>query len=130
MCEEIDENKFIQIIEFPDYYINKKGEIIKMYPTGNLRYLKYSIQNGYPRVKLYREVILYKKTKIKSKNFFIHRLVAKTFITNNKPTKKKFVNHKDGNKENYHCDNLEWVTPSENNIHYQEKLKPKACLTN
>lgn len=54
----------------------------------------------------------------------IHRLVATTFIPNT-DSKKIFVNHIDGNKQNNHVSNLEWVTPSENCTHaYQTGLRP------
>lgn len=61
---------------------------------------------GYKRVWLYSPV---------KKRTFVHRLVAEAFCENidNKP----IINHKDGNKQNNHADNLEWVTRSENDLH-------------
>lgn len=51
----------------------------------------------------------------KFSNRYIHRLVAIYWIDN--PEDKREVNHKDGNKENNNINNLEWVTPSENQKH-------------
>lgn len=63
--------------------------------------------NGYLSIGIYRDK--------KCKKELIHRLVANAFVENihNKPD----VNHKDGNKENNHVSNLEWVTKSENSKH-------------
>lgn len=75
----------------------------------------------YPCVKL---TYKYKETVYK-----VHRLVAQAFIPN--PENKPQVNHKDGNKKNFHADNLEWATGSENMRHAIDILKikrPKAEL--
>lgn len=49
------------------------------------------------------------------KNKYIHRIVAEHFIPN--PGKLPEINHKDGNKQNNHFLNLEWITSSDNKIH-------------
>ena len=61
----------------------------------------------------YLKVVLYKDGE--RKNFFVHRLVAETFIPN--PENKPEVNHDDGNKENCCVSNLYWATKSENMQH-------------
>lgn len=61
----------------------------------------------------YRKVELYKNGK--SKMFYVHRLVANSFIPN--PDNKPQVNHKDGNKSNNRVENLEWVSAKENISH-------------
>ena len=47
--------------------------------------------------------------------FKVHRLVAQTYLPNPKGLPQ--VNHIDGNKQNNHLSNLEWVTNKENYYH-------------
>lgn len=78
---------------------NLKGKVLKANNTGALR--------NYPSVQL--------NMGGRKKNHKIHRLVAEAFIPN--PDDKPEVNHKDGNTQNNHASNLEWVTASENVTH-------------
>jgi hypothetical protein len=51
----------------------------------------------------------------KRKNYYVHKLIAETFLWE---SNWRYVNHKDLNKTNNNLDNLEWVTRSENMLHY------------
>lgn len=72
------------------------------YKAGRLR-SGHPAPNGYYRIAL------------KGKWFSIHSLVAEAFI--GPRPKDHQVNHKDGNKTNNRFDNLEYVTPAENQQH-------------
>ncbi len=96
------------IPNFTDYAISRRAGIIstndgKVYlqEGGSTRN-----SNGYPTVNLPGVI----------RTLQIHRLIALAWIPNNEPQRWQ-VNHKDGNKSNFKISNLEWVTPSENNLH-------------
>lgn len=88
------------------YVVTKEGRV---YNHRNARYLKPRAdkKTGYLSVALYKDG--------KSKRIYIHRIVAQNFLPNysNLPC----INHKDGDRQNNHVDNLEWCTYSENSKH-------------
>ena len=98
----------------PNHLIHRKGQIM----------IQTKMHRGYLQVRLSKARV--------SKTFRSHRLVAEAFVPN--PYNKPHVNHKDGNKINNCADNLEWVTPSENQIHSRDVLhrryhsKPVICI--
>lgn len=72
----------------------------------------------------YVEVKLSKGTRESRKDFMVHRLVAEAFLPKRKG--RDYVDHLDGDKQNNHVSNLEWVTMRENNVRaYQTGLKPR-----
>lgn len=95
------------IPEASNYEVSNYGNI-RNFTTKNI--LKGRItKNGYLQVSIKIDGVN------KFMNKYIHRLVAQNWIDN--PLDKNQVNHKDGDKTNNSIDNLEWVTPSENQIH-------------
>jgi hypothetical protein len=86
------------------------------------RLLKPQVVGGYLMVRLYRQHGKGVEWEAKT----VHRLVAQAFIEN--PLGLPVVNHKDGNKQNCHADNLEWMTQAQNMQHaFDTGLKAPAC---
>jgi len=84
------------IKNYPQYSISKTG---KVYSHSRKRFLEEGEVDGYPRV--------YLTNNKKRKAFFVHRLVAETFIPN--PENKSQVHYKNKNKNDTRVENLEWV---------------------
>ena len=59
----------------------------------------------------------YRKVRIDGQSYFVHRLVASTFLGQPRDPSCWQVNHLDGNRENNRLSNLEYVSPSENQRH-------------
>jgi hypothetical protein len=101
-----------QIKDYPNYLVTVDGKIFSL---KSMRYLNQGKTSaGYPRVQMFNEYGFKWET--------IHRLVAETYLPN--PENKAWVNHIDGDKANNLLYNLEWATPSENQIHaFATKLR-------
>lgn len=63
----------------------------------------------------------------KRKNYYIHRLVAQEFLSNDRNL--KCVNHIDYDKRNNTVENLEWCTQLDNVRHSSEHMKHKKGIT-
>lgn len=105
--------KSTKIANFEQYAITDEGTVISLRYNQPLKGIK--VQNGYLHVSLHMEDG--RRTQV-----CIHRLVAEHFLPN--PYHFDQVNHKDGNKENNHVDNLEWCNQSQN---VQHALKNGLC---
>lgn len=113
---EGNDEEWKKIPGYEHYEISSLGRIKKT------SYLAVSAsKNGYPQVQLHKSTGCGKrdpnyKTQLKKK--LLHRLIAEAFIPN--PNGYNVINHKDGDKNNFSIENLEWCTHSENNKHAYE----------
>lgn len=102
----------------PDYHVSYCGKIIRSKTKKQLKKVPHGIP-PYPTVRTCTEGA--------PQNTKAHRMLASAWIPNDDPVNKTQVNHKDGNKEHCHGDNLEWVTESQNQRHALETgLKGKG----
>lgn len=103
--------KFIAVPGFPLLRASRSGNVIYISQNGDTRpVFTYKNESGYCLT------VLPKRVRVSSKrNYFIHRLVAYTFIPN--PQNKPHINHKNGVKSDNRVVNLEWCTPKENYAH-------------
>lgn len=100
----------VKIPGYDVYYAVRDGRI---YSTFISNYLIPKLsEDGYQNVTL-------KYGNIK-KTVQVHIIIAEIFL-GAKPSPKMQVNHKDKNRANSHIDNLEYMTPKENNKHKFEK---------
>ena len=99
-----------ELEKYKGYFIDENGNL---FSTKSNKYIKHRLSKfGYIRVGIYHNG--------KSKQLFIHRLLAETFIPN--PENKKDVNHINGIKSDFSLENLEWNTRSENMKHSYKEL--------
>jgi hypothetical protein len=100
-------NEYRIIPNYTNYAINKKGEVIEIYTKERIDVV----------YRDYKHCRIYDPDKIKYLLAYHHRLLALAWLPNDDWFTKTTVNHKDGNKMNNALENLEWVSPSENNKH-------------
>lgn len=96
---------FIPIRGFPDYYINKNGDILSTKNGREMIIKQHEDKDGYLFVNIYDANGLPRTKKI-------HRLLAENFIDN--PSNAPLVCHNDDNRQNNQLSNLRWGTNKTN----------------
>lgn len=96
------------------YFISYDGRVFSLRDKhGNVDIANRHELKQYEKTGGYLNVVL--TTKHNKTNYLrVNRLVALAFVKG-RTAKRKYVNHIDENRKNNHADNLNWVTPKENN---------------
>lgn len=107
ICNDLP-NEVWKELHIKDYFVSDKGRVKHKYGSFSHLLSTFVKGNGYVCVTI--------KHNGEKHNYYIHRLVAKSFIDN--PNNLPEVNHKDRNKQNNNVDNLEWTSKINNVQHY------------
>ena len=110
---------FTKIDGYPDYNIYPHGDILSFHNNKTTLIKPCKNKYGYMVVGLSKNG--------KSKNFYVHRLLATAFIPN--PENKRCVDHINGIKDDNRLENLRWVTPSENQRGFRKDRGKFAIIT-
>lgn len=108
--------KNMKELGYSGYSISSTGQVYSL--------LSSSLLNGWVGSTGYRQVSLKDDSTGKFRQVFVHRLVAKMYISDTEELQQ--VNHIDGDKLNNDVNNLEWVTCSENTQHAHDHLLNKG----
>lgn len=105
----------MKVKNYPEYEVLEDGTVIGA--RGNKLKVDQN-STGYERITLCRDGI--------TKRVFVHKLVAEHFVAGYQEG--LVVNHIDGNHNNNHKDNLEWVSRSENVLDGWRRGRDKSKL--
>lgn len=103
--DEVINKSELYPIEGYSYMVTKSGQIYSKTTNKILKPMRNA--NGYEYVTISKNG--------RKKNVYIHTIVAKTFLEQNK--NRLYVNHKNKIRHDNRVENLEWVTHSENMLH-------------
>lgn len=103
------DGKYRVILSHPHYAVSEDGVVIAIKTRSVIQ-----ITEGADK---YPVVLIHDPDQNRFRRILVHRLVALAWCPNNDFIAHPIVNHKDGNKKNFHRKNLEWCSYSENTKH-------------
>ena len=107
---------FVQIPEYPEYYINKQGEVYSTKSNTMLTVVKNP--KGYYNVRFYKDNT--------QKTHMLHRVLARVLLNLPSLFSDLEVDHKDSNIENNSLDNLQVLTTEEHRIKTTKDRKQRV----